>query len=62
MVMGRFLAALLLLSTAVVATPPTEGDTRSSGRPAPGFSSPQAEIAPNGDRVGHYPPYYHPTQ
>jgi hypothetical protein len=26
----------------------------------PSFSSPQEKMAPNGDRVGHYPPYYHP--
>ena len=27
---------------------------------APAFSSPQESMAPNGDRVSHYPPYYHP--
>ena len=26
---------------------------------APAFSSPQVEMAPNGDRVSHYAPYYH---
>jgi hypothetical protein len=28
----------------------------------PSFSSPEAPMAPNGDRIGHYPPYYHPEQ
>jgi len=28
----------------------------------PSFSSPQETMSPNGDRVGHYPPYYHPEQ
>ena len=27
---------------------------------APAFSSPQERMDENGDRVGHYPPYYHP--
>jgi hypothetical protein len=27
---------------------------------APAFSSPDEKMAPNGDRVSHYPPYYHP--
>jgi hypothetical protein len=26
----------------------------------PSFSSPQELMHPNGDRVGHYPPYYRP--
>lgn len=26
----------------------------------PAVSSPAVEIAPNGDRVSHYPPYFHP--
>lgn len=26
----------------------------------PSFSSPQETMHPNGDRVSHYPPYYHP--
>ena len=26
----------------------------------PAVSSPAVEIAPNGDRVGHYPPYFYP--
>jgi hypothetical protein len=27
---------------------------------APAFSSPPERMAPNGDRVSPYPPYYHP--
>ena len=26
----------------------------------PSFSSPRVRMTPNGDRVGHYPPYYYP--
>lgn len=29
---------------------------------APAFSSPGERMAPNGDRVSPYPPYYHPEQ
>jgi len=29
---------------------------------APAFSSPDVNMAPNGDRVSHYPPYYRPEQ
>ncbi len=29
---------------------------------APAFSSPEEKMAPNGDRVSHYPPYYHPER
>jgi len=29
---------------------------------APAFSSPQVEMAPNGDRGSNYPPYYHPER
>ncbi len=29
---------------------------------APAISSPQATMHENGDRVSHYPPYYHPEK
>ncbi len=28
----------------------------------PSFSSPQVKMHENGDRVSHYPPYYHPER
>jgi hypothetical protein len=35
---------------------------RDGVRKAPWFSSPQVYLAPNGDRVSRYPPYYHPDK
>jgi hypothetical protein len=29
---------------------------------SPSVSSPAVEMAPNGDRVSPYPPYFHPTK
>ncbi|MHC1726943.1 MAG: hypothetical protein AB9866_13205 [Syntrophobacteraceae bacterium] len=34
-------------------------DTREK---APAFSSPEVKMHENGDRVSHYPPYYHPER
>jgi hypothetical protein len=58
-----FLAALILAQGAVVQAPvperPLIGKVPNQQR-GPSFSSPQESMAPNGDRVSHYPPYYHP--
>ncbi|GLI33779.1 hypothetical protein DAMNIGENAA_12120 [Desulforhabdus amnigena] len=50
------MAWLMIAATTVRVSPinpqdPVRGPTN---------SSPQVHIAPNGDRVGHYPPYFYP--
>ncbi|MGO9374174.1 MAG: hypothetical protein ACLQBD_19055 [Syntrophobacteraceae bacterium] len=68
---GRVVFTILFAAAAVTQgtvapepTPPQRplvGNLNNQAK-APAFSSPQEEMAPNGDRVGHYPPYYHPEQ
>ncbi len=56
-------AALVLaqdtMQDARKAQPPMIGSVPNQER-GPSFSSPQEKMAPNGDRVSPYPPYYHP--
>lgn len=46
------------------AAPPAVSEPRVGSVPlqdrGPAFSSPRETMHENGDRVGHYPPYYHP--
>jgi hypothetical protein len=68
---GKSLALSIVLAALVLAqAPAVEVPERNQNLPlvgrlpnqdkAPAFSSPQVTMAPNGDRVSHYPPYYHP--
>jgi hypothetical protein len=52
------LFAIVLLA-AVTVPQPLVGSLDNQDK-APAFSSPRAEMHENGDRVSHYPPYYHP--
>ena len=62
-------AAITAAAGIVYAQPPAPrppdrdmiGHLRNQDR-APAFSSPEEKMAPNGDRVSHYPPYYHPER
>ena len=71
MKLGRMVLTILFAAVAatqgtvaVEPTPPQRPLVRNLNNQdkAPAFSSPQEEMAPNGDRVGHYPPYYHPEE
>jgi hypothetical protein len=60
MELKRFIFVLAVVA-ATSAPAPLVGnlDTQERG---PSFSSPQVTMHENGDRVSHYPPYYHPEQ
>lgn len=55
---------MLLAGMIVVAMAGSSGDPKMGTFPnqerGPSFSSPQETMHENGDRVSHYPPYYHP--
>ncbi len=56
-----YLIAVIAVGAAAATAGPRYGPWRQDElRKAPGFSSPQEYIVPNGDRLSHYPPYYHP--
>jgi hypothetical protein len=69
MKLGRLVLTILFAALATAQSPvaveptppqrPLVGNLNNQDK-APAFSSPQEEMAPNGDRAGHYPPYYHP--
>ncbi len=68
-IMSIVFAAIIAAAGVVNAQPPaprspdqvTTGNLSIQER-APAFSSPEVEMAPNGDRVSPYPPYYHPER
>lgn len=55
----RKLLMILVLLAAVSAPRPLIGNLENREK-GPAFSSPQAEMHENGDRVSPYPPYYRP--
>jgi hypothetical protein len=60
-----FVLAVVTVASATSATQPTSEPTPLVGHVGlqdrgPAFSSPHETMHENGDRVGHYPPYYHP--
>ena len=74
LIFAVILAAASAGSSAPADNPDNQSKTAATVRPAPlvgnlpnqdkapSYSSPQETMDPNGDRVSHYPPYYHPEQ
>ena len=65
LVVSMVLAVFAAAQGIVVETPEPQRplvDHLSNQDRAPAFSSPQEEMAPNGDRVSPYPPYYRPER
>lgn len=60
------LKMVLILGVLALAMAGCSGSTTGNGIFAadgtygPGTSMPQVYMTPNGDRVGHYPPYFYP--
>ena len=56
-----FILVLAVVAVASAPEAPLIGHVGTQER-GPSFSSPQETMHENGDRVSHYPPYYHPEQ
>jgi hypothetical protein len=54
-----FSPLFLLLALTLFAANPNSGIVGTGDETT---SSPAVQFAPNGDRVSHYPPYFHPTE
>ncbi len=57
----KAISALLLIFALALATSSGAANLGNVSTPDT-FSSPQVNLAPNGDRTSHYPPYYHPEE
>ncbi len=62
----KFLLCLILLEAVVVPQPQPQPQplvkNLNNQEKAPAFSAPEVKMHENGDRVGHYPPYYQPER
>ncbi len=58
----KVLILLFLASTlaSCTTTNPGDGIRPADGNWGPATSAPQINMTPNGDRVGHYAPYFYP--
>lgn len=57
----KAISALLLIFALTLATSAGAADLGTAST-TDTFSSPQVNLAPNGDRTSHYPPYFHPEE
>lgn len=60
MTVKRLAMMLLLVLAAAVVQPQVSNMPLKDNVRGPTISEPRIHMAPNGDRVSHYPPYFHP--